>query len=390
MKLHIVALPHTRVEPSFSNCAYTMKVLKFCKMMGARHELFVYAPEGAPIPGATLIPCLTDAQRIATFEPDDNSRLPQWPTDIETLLFNTNVAKALEKNASPRDLVLLVGGRTNMQVVEKLPNLFYCEPGVGYEGIFTDRCAFESYAWMHQVYAKANIHAIRWFDCVIPPYCDPDEFPYLNDGKGKYLLFMGRLISTKGPHIAQQIAKAAGLPLYVAGPGGKMVNGKLEANGCTYDAEGIKYFGSVGIEERAKLMAGAKALIVATTYCEPGGNVAVEAQLAGTPVIVPDWGVYSETVTPGINGFHFRMFQEAVNAVRQAGILAPADIRDYAVGRYSLQAIAPMYDRWFDQLMTLHGDGWYAGPDNPNKKVVKKARRKKATPPSEQGALQES
>lgn len=333
--------------------------------MGPRHEIFVYAPEGPDIPGATLIPCLSEAQRVATFEPDDAQRLPQWPTDIETLLFNTNVIRELKKRAERTDFVLLVGGRTNILVMEKLPELFYCEPGVGYDGICTDRCAFESYAWMHQVYAKAGIHQIRWFDCVIPPYCDADEFPHLNKGDGDYLLFVGRLISTKGPHIAQQIAKAVGLPLYVAGAGGEMVNGKLFANGVEYVADNVNYLGPVGIEERAKLMAGAKALIVPTTYCEPGGNVAVESMLAGTPVIAPDWGVYSETVTHGVSGFHFRMFQEAVDAVRNAKHLSPIVIRDYAVGRYSLSAVGPRYDKWFNNLVALFGSGWYAGPDEP-------------------------
>lgn len=33
VKLHLVALPHTQVSKDFITCAYTQKVLKFCKMM---------------------------------------------------------------------------------------------------------------------------------------------------------------------------------------------------------------------------------------------------------------------------------------------------------------------------------------------------------------------
>lgn len=369
MRLHLVALPHTRVEPSFCGCAYTAKALKFCKMMGARHEIFLYAPEGPPVKGATLIPCLSEAQRTTTFGADDPARLPNWPTDAESLLFNRTAAKAIQERAQPRDLVLFTGGRTHLPIAEELPNMMHCEPGVGYEGVFTDKCAFESYAWMHHVYAKGGFADIRWFDCVIPPYCDPDEFPHLNEGKGDYLLFLGRLISRKGPHIAQQIAKAAGLPLKVAGAGGRMEGGKLLGLDITIDGEGVDYVGPVDVQERGKLLAGARALLVPTTYCEPGGNVAIEAMLAGTPVIAPDWGVYSETVMNGVSGFHFRMFQEAVDAVRKSPHLTPRTIRNYALGRYSLDAVGPLYDAWLNRIVALFGAGWYAGPDEPRTPV---------------------
>lgn len=365
MRLHLVALPHTRVEPSFCGCAYTAKVLKFCKMMGARHEIFLYAPEGPAVKGATLIPCLKEAQRVATFGADDPNRLPNWPTDAQSLLFNRTVAKAIKERAKSSDLVLFTAGRTHLPIAEALPDLLHCEPGVGYEGVFTDKCAFESYAWMHHVYAKGNFNDIRWFDCVIPPYCDPDEFPVLNEGNGKYLLFLGRLIRRKGPDIAQQIAKAADLPLVVAGAGGKMVNGNLVGLDVTIDGAGVDYVGPVDIKRRGELLAGARAVIMPTTYLEPGGNVAVEAMMAGTPVIAPDWGVLSETVAHGVSGLHFRMFQEGVDAARNVKHLIPQKIRDYAVDRYSLDAIAPRYDKWFKRLVALHGAGWYAGPDEP-------------------------
>lgn len=327
-------------------------------MMGSRHEILLYAPEGPPVKGATLIPCLPEAQRITTFGADDPARLPDWPTDAQSLLFNRNVADALRARWLVGDLVLLTGGRTHLPIVEAFPGPIYCEPGVGYYGVFTDKCAFESYAHMHTAYAKAGIEDIRWFDTVIPPYCDPDEFPHLNDGKGEYLLFLGRLIFRKGPHIAQQIAAAAGLPLIVAGAGGTCTQEGLIGRDVTIPGP-VQYVGPVGVQERAKLMAGARAVLMPTTYCEPGGNVAIEAMLAGTPVIAPDFGVFSETVTHGVSGFHFRMFQEGVDAVRKAERLCPRTIRNYALERYSLDAVGPKFDKWFNRLVALYGAGWY-------------------------------
>lgn len=34
-------------------------------------------------------------------------------------------------------------------------------------------------------------------------------------------------------------------------------------------------------------------------------------------------------------------------------------IRDYAVAKYSLGAIAPRFNQWFERLGSLFGDGWY-------------------------------
>jgi hypothetical protein len=150
--------------------------------------------------------------------------LPGLPNDAQTELFNQRAIEAIRERIEPRDLILLSAGWTHKAIAAAFPNHIVCEPGVGYEGIFTNYCAFESYAWMHHVYALKGITDGRWFDAVIPNYFDPGDFPcHCSDGAGDYLLFLGRLISRKGPHIASQIANACGLPLIVAGAGGKQL-----------------------------------------------------------------------------------------------------------------------------------------------------------------------
>jgi glycosyltransferase involved in cell wall biosynthesis len=162
------------------------------------------------------------------------------------------------------------------------------------------------------------------------------------------------LVLRKGPHIASEIARATGLPLKVAGAGGKQVGKDIVAQEVTIkDAE---YLGPVGVKERAKLLSGAKATLMPTTYFEPGGNVAIESMACGTPVITPDAGVFSEVVP---ERFRFRTLRQAIKAVETATHEDRTKLRNYCQSRFSLDAIKQRYKIWFDDLQQLWSKGWY-------------------------------
>lgn len=358
MTVHLVALPHTRVEASFCGCAYTNKVRLFCKMFDGTQKLLLYAPEGESVPGAKLVPCLSDSSRIKIFGKDNVSTLPEWPTEEQTALFNQRVTQKLKPE--PHDLILLSGGWTHHAIAQAFPNHLKCEPFIGYYGIMGGNIwgAYESYFHMAQVYYRHGINDIRWFDRVIHPFYDPAEFLHLNPAKGEYLLFLGRIILRKGAHIASEIAQACGLPLRVAGAGGKQVGKDIVAPEVTI--RNAEYLGPVGIKERAELLAGAKAVLFPTTYAEPGGNVAIEAMACGTPVIASDFGVATETVREGVSGFRFRLLRDAIAAVERCDDLDPKTIKQYAFDNFSLAATAPKFSQWFSDIETLFEKGWYA------------------------------
>ena len=81
--------------------------------------------------------------------------------------------------------------------------------------------------------------------------------------------------------------------------------------------------------------------------------------MTGTPVITTDWGAFTETVVDGVTGYRCRTFGEFVQAAKDAPQLDRQAIRDRAVATYSLEAIAPRYERFFHRLSQLWGDGWY-------------------------------
>lgn len=365
-RIHLVALPHVRLGTASTHlCAYSGKVMKFCKMMGDSYDIVLYAPESDMVPGVRdQINCLSNVERIATFGLDDDNRLPNWPTDEQSRSFVLRAMAELHNRGAERELVLLSAGETFRAIEKEFPARAMVEPFVGYEGVLRGRvyAAYESYFHMAQVAQKYAVHDIRWYDRVIPPFIDFDDFPLVNSGNGKYLLFLGRLIARKGAHIALQIAEACKLPLIVAGAGGTVsADGKIVGNGVTLESKKIplSYLGPVSPKIRNELMAGAIAFVCPTTYAEPGGNVAIEAMASGTPVIAPDWGVFSETVVPWKTGFHFRTLREAVDAVSNAKELLPTAIRAEA-HNYSLESTMFRFKRWFEDIMGLWSGGWEA------------------------------
>jgi glycosyltransferase involved in cell wall biosynthesis len=364
-RLHVIALPHVRLgTPTTHLCAYSGKVVKFARMLGDRHEILIYAPESDPVEGATLIPCLTDLERVAIFGPDDPNRLPDWPTNEQSLRFNLNVITALLDNTAPTDIVLLVAGRTQELIARALPKKLIAEPFVGYYGVIGGNvhAAYESYSHMHSVYGRLRVDNVRWFDApVIHPFFNANEFPEPKEHQGDYLLYLGRLIARKSIRLCGEIAQAARLPLVVAGAGAKeWKDGEflLAQDGTRIECD-VRYAGPVGIEKRASLLAGARATLTPTRYFEPGCNVMFESLASGTPVIASDAGIFPEIIRRGRNGFLVHNLKEAVEAVVKSADLSRNDISQHARVNYSLGATAPKFEAWFERLESLWGKGFY-------------------------------
>jgi glycosyltransferase involved in cell wall biosynthesis len=365
VKLHLVALPHTQTTSSYLSCAYTQKVVKFCRMMEPRGwEIILYAGEENEAPCAEHVVCVSEEERRGYFGDGFDTALTPLSWDANEPYWRKQAGRVIAEMAErieKEDLILLSTG-TQALISTVYPHLaISCEPFVGYQGIATKFCAYESSSFMHEVYRARGIENGRDFDAVIPNFFDPDEFPILNDRLGGYLLYVGRMIVRKGLQSALEVAKATGMPLVFAGPGASQ-NGPgaiHTVEGAVLEGNNIEYVGEVGLEERAKLMAGAYAVLAPTQYLEPFGGVAVEAMFCGTPVITTDWGAYRETVAEGVVGYRYRTLREGVDAVAAVEDLSSTQIREYAISRYSLEAVAPQFERWFARLQSLWHEGWY-------------------------------
>lgn len=316
-------------------------------MTNLGHEVYLYAGEQVEAPVTKLITCISEERRAQAV---GNGHYTQASFDTNALhwrIFNTNVIRLMQRDLEPQDFICLIGGTAHKEIADKYPNHLSVEFGVGYGGVFSKYRVFESYAWMHSIYAGwKNPTTVdgQFFDTVIPGYLEPEMFP-LGDGDGDYYLYIGRMIERKGYNIAQEVCQRLGKRLILAGPGEHSGYGE--------------FVGSVGPEERARLMGGAIATFAPTLYIEPFGNVVVEAQACGTPTITTDWGAFTETNINGFTGYRCRTLQEFMDAAEKVKTLDRKKIREHAVGKYSVDVIAKQYEDYFKRLSTLWSDGWY-------------------------------
>ncbi len=128
-----------------------------------------------------------------------------------------------------------------------------------------------------------------------------------------YVAYFGRIIESKGVHLAIQAVKvhnkATGkrLKLKIAG---KHYSGhhkdmywqtRIQPE---IDGDGIEYAGFIkSTDEKQAFLGNARALLVPSTFEEPFGMVMIEALACGTPIIGLDSGAISEVITHGETGF---------------------------------------------------------------------------------------
>lgn len=318
-------------------------------MRSIGHEVFLYAGDQCETDVTEHVVCFTEDERLTHCNGIHYTQASWNASDPGWQAFNNRCISAIRQKAQPQDFICIMGGHAQKPVADALSHLMSVEYGIGHPGSFSAYRVFESYAWMHTVYGsetygKPGAADGKWFDAVIPGYFDIEDFKF-SDHKDNYALFIGRLIERKGPHIAAEICKATNTKLLVAGQGTA--------------PPGTDYVGVVNAEQRNELMRHARCVIVPTVYIEPFGNVAVEAQACGTPVLTTDWGAFTETVVQGVTGYRCRTLQEFVNGMENCAKLDPFLIRSHAVKNYSLPVIAERYESYFERLLTLYKGGWY-------------------------------
>lgn len=193
--------------------------------------------------------------------------------------------------------------------------------------------------------SDADRHPDLTYAATIHHGIDVGEFT-LGRGDGGYLLFLGRIHPDKGTHHAIAVARAAGVPLVIAGIIQDAAYFDTAVAPSIDDAQ-VRYVGPVGPADRDRLLGGATALLHLIDFDEPFGLSVVESLAAGTPVIARPRGSMTELIRPGLTGFLVADQDEAVAAVHAAAGIDRSACRADVVERFSAERMVDDYEALF-------------------------------------------
>lgn len=173
---------------------------------------------------------------------------------------------------------------------------------------------------------------------------DVSSYPF-TEVKQDYAVFLGRYHPNKAPHLAIDAARAAGVPILLAGK-------------CTEAVE-LAYYereirprlgpdvidtGPADATRKRRILADARVLVFPLSWEEPFGLVMVEALACGTPVVALRRGSVPEVVVHGRTGIVVDTAAELPAAIHRAALLDPRDCRADVVARFSAEKMADGYE----------------------------------------------
>ncbi|HAH25315.1 MAG TPA: glycosyl transferase [Prolixibacteraceae bacterium] len=167
---------------------------------------------------------------------------------------------------------------------------------------------------------------------------------------GSYLLYFGRIHRDKGTWEAIQVAKMTKMKLVIAG---------IIQDRAYYEqyvqpnlSEDITYIGSVGPEERNRVLGNAYALLHPINFNEPFGLSIVEAMACGTPVLAFNKGSMPEIIQEGINGFIVSGIEEMAAKIKSGMNISREACRATVESRFTRQKMVREYIEVYKEILS--------------------------------------
>jgi glycosyltransferase involved in cell wall biosynthesis len=181
-----------------------------------------------------------------------------------------------------------------------------------------------------------------------------DAFPYTQH-KDDFVLWMGRFSPDKGPELAIDAARAANLPIVVAGKCSE------PSEQVFFDTEiaprlgkGVTFVGEVDGKAKGELCARARALVFPIQWEEPFGMVMIEAMACGTPVVATRRGSVPEIVWDGETGIVLDAragIEQIAEAIHAAVDVDPARCRASVRLRFTRAIMADGYEAVYRSVL---------------------------------------
>ena len=171
-----------------------------------------------------------------------------------------------------------------------------------------------------------------------------------SSSKDDYVAFLGRIVPCKGPHLAIEAARRAGIRLKLAGEVQPLFREYWERDVApSIDGRQIEYIGEVNAAQKNALLSRARALLFPIQWEEPFGLVMIEAMACGTPVLAFAGGAVEEIVQDGVNGW----ICSDINAIAgriTARLPKSVDCRESVARQFSVDHMVDGYLAIYEEL----------------------------------------
>ena len=176
--------------------------------------------------------------------------------------------------------------------------------------------------------------------------------------KGDYVLVIGRICPEKGIHLAIDAAELARVPIQIAGNVFEYPEHRsyFESEIRPRAGRQVRLIGPVGGRRKARLLAGARCVLIASQAPETSSLVAMEAMASGTPVIAWRSGALGEIVDHGRTGWLVSSVKEMAAAIECAAEIEPQECRREAESRFSSEKMISRYCNLYQSAKVRHSE----------------------------------
>jgi glycosyltransferase involved in cell wall biosynthesis len=171
----------------------------------------------------------------------------------------------------------------------------------------------------------------------------------------RFFVWLGRFVPEKGPHLAIEAAKKAGVPLVLAGTIDQHMQESIDYFEQVIkphiDHQRVKYIGPVNMEQKLDLLSRARGLLNPIQWEEPFGMVMIEAMAVGCPVIAFARGAAPEIVADGRSGFLVHDVNEMAHCISRIDELDRMVVQAHAEHHFTAQAMAEKYTKVYKKII---------------------------------------
>ncbi|MET1133180.1 MAG: glycosyltransferase family 4 protein [Aeromicrobium sp.] len=313
------------------------------------HEVSLFAAPGSD-PGLQTRELPVQALRATAFNRPDVDTSPQsWMSEHHAYL---GLMLDLARNAHHFDVVHnnslhhLPVAMSSMLDVPMVTSL-HTPPVPWLESALEYAAAGSAFVAVSRFTAQAWSHVVR--SVTIPNGVDVERWRP-GPGGGSAIWF-GRVVPEKGPHLAIDAAREAGMPLDLAGPS---LDGEYFRTQIGPRLGGdVRYLGHLTHEQLRDAVGRARVAVVTPTWDEPYGLVAAEAMACGTPVAAFDRGALPEFVDDSVGALAAPGdVASLARAMRVAVGVDRARVRRVAVERCSISVMVDRYEDLYRHVTT--------------------------------------